>query len=998
VMPATPAQAWEQAWPESPLPEWATGEPVDEAPYSSSEPESAWNWRSLAASLWLTGVVCVAGTLAFRQRNFWVHFRQVRRSPSVRVTVLLEAAAAAAGLRKCPAIYELDGLAVPALAGLLRPVILLPAGIEGRISPSAIKLILLHECLHVKRVDLWTHFLALTACVLHWWNPVGWWLVRRLHVEREMATDAGVLRRLEENDQRAYGETLLDLARQAPVRAALQPGLGVLESRKILRQRILQIAAFSRVSLAGSVAGLFLLVVLGAALLVREPAPPLEPIPEGAQDREAVVRDFLEKVREGNRSAVERYLDRGLDINSSGPYSNALYTAVSAENLPMVKLLIERGARVNEKTDSGDSPVDRACWLGNKAIADVLIAAGATCDPLVYAAGTGDLAAFEKRGKPLSEAELQKVAKYAAVANHRPVFDWAWEQLTPKWDAAARQKFLNACFFNVATWGQLPMVQRLVELGVDLGKSGTDALGSAVGKNKVAIASYLLSQGVPLVSPSGMPRGLLAEAAGEGCVEMVAMLLDRGAPIDATDESGQTALIWAATMRRDAVCRLLIERGADISIKDKQGVSALSAAAFGGNAPEAVEMLLRRGANPREVDPQGAPILSTMLNFAPPRVGKKGYPGFLYTEKTKREQEARTRRVVEALVRAGADPDAGGSAAPLLAAIRLGHTEAAKTLLELGANPVIADDGGNTPIVFVFEGSWGEGANLKILRMLLDRGADPNATVAKSQILSVPAPMPLLERALILAARLPRSSPAQAGTREAIQLLLARGAKFPGTGGALDADWLAAAACGDLGRLRKLRQAGADLDTVSANGWSALTIAAALGDADTADWLLEQGISAGDAESAYSPLYFAAQTGDEKLVARLLAAGAKPGASVMSAAADSGKASVFEMLAAAGGDASQVSLSSLIRKGNTELLELALKHGADATRNTNMEKRSDVYWAVYYNQPECLRLLLEYGAPPDQQDVYGGTPLEYARQFRPELVPILEAALKRGAS
>ena len=67
----------------------------------------------------------------------------------------------------------------PALVGLLRPRIALPADFEQRFSPAERELILAHEQVHQARGDNAWNLLACTLTALHWWNPLGWWAARR---------------------------------------------------------------------------------------------------------------------------------------------------------------------------------------------------------------------------------------------------------------------------------------------------------------------------------------------------------------------------------------------------------------------------------------------------------------------------------------------------------------------------------------------------------------------------------------------------------------------------------------------------------------------------------------------------------------------------------------------------------------------------------------------------------------------------------------------------
>jgi beta-lactamase regulating signal transducer with metallopeptidase domain len=83
-------------------------------------------------------------------------------------------------------------VSTPCLAGVLRPVILLPLDVvhwpvERRRS------VLLHELAHVSRHDRSTQFLAQFACALVWFSPLHWYAARRVRIERERACDDRVL-------------------------------------------------------------------------------------------------------------------------------------------------------------------------------------------------------------------------------------------------------------------------------------------------------------------------------------------------------------------------------------------------------------------------------------------------------------------------------------------------------------------------------------------------------------------------------------------------------------------------------------------------------------------------------------------------------------------------------------------------------------------------------------------------------------------------------------
>lgn len=116
------------------------------------------------------------------------------------------------GLDRRPRLLTCPGAAVPMLAGLLRPVLLLP---EAPPEGEALEHILLHELIHFRRRHVWLKALALLAAAVHWFNPVVWLIRRQLARDTELACDQEALGLLPAEERAAYGRAILAAARSA---------------------------------------------------------------------------------------------------------------------------------------------------------------------------------------------------------------------------------------------------------------------------------------------------------------------------------------------------------------------------------------------------------------------------------------------------------------------------------------------------------------------------------------------------------------------------------------------------------------------------------------------------------------------------------------------------------------------------------------------------------------------------------------------------------------
>ena len=246
-------------------------------------------------------------------------------------------------------------------------------------------------------------------------------------------------------------------------------------------------------------------------------------------------------------------------------------------------------------------------------------------------------------------------------------------------------------------------------------------------------------------------------AAASGSTDAVKLLIDAGAKVNEREPvRGLTPAMFAAASNRAAVLELLAKNGADLKATSKvTDLSALS------KDPAALREITF--GNPA---PPGEPPAAGRNGPAPPPAGGRGGRGPQTAGVDRNYQlnelvaaqggltplllAAREGHVesVKALLDAGADVNqvsAGDKTSPLLIATINGHFDLAMLLLDRGADVKAAAENNATPLYGALNVEWAPKAlypqpraqvnqkhtYLDLMKVLLDKGADPNIRLNK---------------------------------------------------------------------------------------------------------------------------------------------------------------------------------------------------------------------------------------------------------------------------
>ena len=419
---------------------------------------------------------------------------------------------------------------------------------------------------------------------------------------------------------------------------------------------------------------------------------------------------------------------------------------------------------------------------------------------------------------------------------------------------------------------------------------------------------------------------------------------------DTRSKAEKVAVLRHALITADREKTLhLLDRGVDWRMPDEEGAEPIHDAALGGDS-ELVKMLLEMGADPNQKSQLGrTPVCEAVY--------------------TRRLGAARV------LLEAGADPNVRPhtGAPPLLEAGIRGSLQIMRLLVPYRADPNVTTDYGQRYTALMHAA---EGGDVDLVRMLVERGADIEATDVhgKRALMQAAVYSHLHVVAFLLDCGGEVNATDQAGhtalwwankeNPELIRFLLERGARVDGQG-YNDRSVIATAVLrGQLDVIRSLLKSRAPLEPLNGQGQSALQAAAEAGQYAVVRLLLD--------ETAADVNYQDKNTGETPLMG----------------AAKSGKAEMIELLLKQGADLSaydqrkQTALHFAAGKANCGALEVLLTHNA-ATEEHNdpgyspliLASSTRSYWKKDGECAQAARVLLDHRAAVDAADNRGWTAL-----------------------
>ncbi len=192
-----------------------------------TKPAASLIYKSWLFLIWLPGVMALGTFLLLKLRHLKNHAQRATNNQLPKwFDDILNETADRLKLRRLPEVILSEKTASPAVFGVFRVKLLLPANCANTMTPVTARHILLHELAHIKRGDLIVHAIYMVLQIAYWFNPLLWLIGKQLRHLRELSCDMTVARILKDETPE-YRQTLLDTARKL-LAESTEPGLGLL--------------------------------------------------------------------------------------------------------------------------------------------------------------------------------------------------------------------------------------------------------------------------------------------------------------------------------------------------------------------------------------------------------------------------------------------------------------------------------------------------------------------------------------------------------------------------------------------------------------------------------------------------------------------------------------------------------------------------------------------------------------------------------------------------
>ena len=240
-------------------------------------------------------------------------------------------------LRRTVRVRQSDRISAPLTYGVRKPVILLPKEMDLTESRQ-LEYILLHEYIHIRRLDSVRKMVMVFALCVHWFNPFVWLMYILFNRDMELACDESVVRKSGTTSRRDYAKTLISMEEKKSMALPLCNSF----SQNAVRERITAIMKTKKVTIGiGIVCVLILAVVI---ILFATSADGGQETAGPEETENAGVTDASEDELKNPDENAEQNVEQGEDTASDDTVSMDAATGRYRESKAVLQCTVEGAA------------------------------------------------------------------------------------------------------------------------------------------------------------------------------------------------------------------------------------------------------------------------------------------------------------------------------------------------------------------------------------------------------------------------------------------------------------------------------------------------------------------------------------------------------------------------------------------------------------------------------------------------------------------------------
>jgi len=253
---------------------------------------------------------------------------------------------------------------------------------------------------------------------------------------------------------------------------------------------------------------------------------------------------LLIAVERGHLDVIDFLLANGADIDGSHEARDRspLILATMRQNLPVVMLLVQKGADVNPCTADGrsKSALFAAASVGNLEITEYLL----------------------KKGADMNARDINNMTPlaYAILCNKTQLALYLMEKGA---DVNIPDVMKRTPLYHAICHNNLKCTKRLVQAGANInyqGPGSVTALSMAVELDRIHIINVLVENHASTNLRDDLGNTALHVAVGKGNLCLVHYLVERGADVNIPNKRGNTPLHWIIAVYRNMADHLLYAR------------------------------------------------------------------------------------------------------------------------------------------------------------------------------------------------------------------------------------------------------------------------------------------------------------------------------------------------------------------------------------------------------------------------------------------------------